>query len=353
MELPNIKNADLEQKHILVRVDFNVKFGDGSPKEIYKIRAVKDTIDFLLPKKGVKIALLSHIGRPEGERIEELSFRDFCEEIGKILERELVFVSDCIGDEVKNKLENIKDGQILMLENVRFHTEEFENDTNFANKLAKNFDVYVNEAFGVSHRSHASLVKITEILPSFCGINVTKEVEKLNEIRKDPKQPAVAIIGGAKIKTKLPMINFFADSYDDILVGGKLGIEAENEGVTFSDNVIVPKDYIDDGLDVGPQTISLFTEKIKEAKVIVWNGPLGKFEDTRYSRGTTEILNAIVSNDKAYKVAGGGETIQTIEESGLIKKFDFISTGGGAMLVFFAEGTLPALEALQNQKLKK
>lgn len=350
MTMRSIRQADVEGKRILMRVDFNVEFDDGFPKETYKINSVRDTIDFLLSKKGVKIALLSHVGRPEGEKMEGLSFKNFFGEIGKVLDKKLIFVDDCVGDKVKDGLDILRSGRILILENVRFHVEEFENNIDFAGELAKNFDIYVNEAFSVSHRPHASLVKITEILPSFCGLHVEQEVERLSKIRENPERPSVAIIGGAKIETKFPMIKFFADSYDSVLVGGRLGIEAKNKGIVFPDSVIVPKDYIDGSLDVGPETVSLFKEKIRKSKTIIWNGPLGKFEDTRYARGTSEVLDAIVANKLAYKVAGGGETIQVIEEKGVIKKFDFVSTGGGAMLVFLAKGTLVALEALQNQK---
>ncbi|MCF7835662.1 MAG: phosphoglycerate kinase [Candidatus Marinimicrobia bacterium] len=351
IDTKSIRNIDAKGKRVLVRVDFNVEFEDGKPKDAYKIRAVKETIDFILSNKGAKIALLSHIGRPKGKRVEELSFSGFCGEIGKILNKKIVFSSDCVGEEVEGKLNNLEEGQVLMLENVRFYMEEFENDDLFASKLAKNFDIYVNDAFSVSHRPHASLVKITEKLPSFFGFNFEQEVEKLSKLRKNYKKPTVAIIGGAKIETKLPVITFFAKNYDSVLLGGRLGIEAESRGLDFTKNVIIPKDYIDDSLDVGPETVSLFKIKIKKAKTIVWNGPLGKFEEEKYAGGTDSILKAIADNDSAYKVAGGGETVQVIEEAGFMKKFDFISTGGGAMLVFLSEGTLVALDSLQNQKL--
>ena len=180
MELPNIKNANLEQKCILMRVGFNVGVKNGIPKERYKIQAAKKTIDFVLSKPGVKLALLSHLGRPE-KATEKFSFKNIYLEIGKILGRELVFVDDCVGDVVKNRLENLKEKQILMLENTRFHKGEVLNDMNFAQKLGENFDIYINEAFGVSHREHASLTKITEILPSFVGFNLQKEVKELIE----------------------------------------------------------------------------------------------------------------------------------------------------------------------------
>jgi phosphoglycerate kinase len=350
MNLPNIKNAELEQKRILMRVDFNVEFDSGWPKEKYKIRSAKETIDFILSKPMVKLALLSHLGRPE-EKEGGFSFANFYQAIGEILGKEFIFVNDCIGDGVKTALDNLKKDQVLMLENVRFYEEDALGDMDFAQRLAENYDIYVNEAFGVSHREHTSLTRITEILPSFAGFNVQKEVEQLGKIRKDFQRPAMAIIGGLKIETKLPVIDFFAKNYDYVLLGGRIGLEAKRRSMVFQDNVIIPQDYFGESLDIGPKTIKQFVNYISQAKTIVWNGPLGKFEDERFAKGTNAALESILKNKTAYKVAGGGETAQVLEENNLIQKFDFVSTGGGAMLEFLAKGTLPALEALKKQKL--
>lgn len=347
MSLPDIRNANLENKRVLVRVDFNVEFEGGKPKETYKIRVAKDTLDFIFSQKGVKVALLSHLGRPE-KRSPEFSFDNFYEEIAKILKRDLVFVPDCIGGAVKEKLEKMEKDTALMLENVRFYREDEEGDSSFAQKLAENFDVYVNEAFGVSHRNHSSVVKIAKILPSFAGVNLLRETGELAQLRENFKSPAVAVIGGAKIETKVPLIDFFSKKYDQILVGGKLGLEAEKQGLVFSDNVFIPTDYLGNGLDIGPQTVAKFVGFIKEAKTILWNGPLGKFEDPEFRVGTIEVLKDMVSNKDAYKIAGGGETVQVLEENNLLTDFNFVSTGGGAMLEFLIKGTLPALEALNQ-----
>ncbi|MBU1178853.1 phosphoglycerate kinase [Patescibacteria group bacterium] len=351
MNIPDIRNANLEQKRVLARVDFNVEFSSrGEPKEKYRIGAVKKTIDFILSKKGIKLALLSHLGRPGGKD-KIYSFEPAVGAISKILGRRLVFAEDCAGDKVKEKLGKLEAGEILMLENVRFHKEEVENSGDFAEKLAENFDIYVNEAFSVTHRAQASIAKIVEFLPSFAGINFLEEIIALSNIRRGLEGPAVAIIGGIKIETKLPVINFFAENYDQILLGGRIGLEAENRKLNFPANVILPKDYLEQGFDIGPLAIKQFSEFIKNAKTIVWNGPLGQFEREEFFVGTKEIVKAIVKNKAAYKVAGGGETIQVLEKLDLIKNFDFVSTGGGAMLEFLAKGTLPALKALENQKL--
>jgi len=347
MKLPDIRMADLEGKRVLMRVDFNVEFENGKPKELHKIKAVKDTLDFVLSKKGVKVSLLSHLGRPE-KKSSEFSFRNFYKEIGIILERKPVFVSECVGGDVKKAMEKLEENGVLMLENVRFYREDEMEDAIFAGKLAENFDIYVNEAFGVSHRRHSSLVKIAEILPSFAGINLIKETEELANLREKFKKPAVAIIGGAKIETKVPLIDFFSKNYDQVLVGGKLGLEAEKQGLVFSENVFIPVDYLGNGLDIGPQTVDKFGTYIKEAKTILWNGPLGKFENPEFKKGTVEVLGKIILNKEAFKVAGGGETVQVLEEGGWLNEFDFVSTGGGAMLEFLVKGTLPALEALKH-----
>jgi len=347
MNLPDIKKADLENKHVLMRVDFNVEIEDGKIQEEYRIKSVKETIDFILSKSGVKLALLSHLGRPQGKD-EKFSFSKIYQEIGELLEKEIIFVDDCVGEKVKIALDNLGNDQILMLENVRFYKEEEKGDVDFAKKLAENFDIYINESFGVDHRNHASLTKITELLPFFAGLNLQKEVEELGKIQEDFERPAVAIVGGAKIETKLPVIKFFAEKYDWVLVGGKLGLEAEKQNITFPNNVILPEDYKGDGLDIGPRAIRIFDDYIPQANTIVWNGPLGKFEEREFSIGTEKLLEAIRKNRTAHKVAGGGETLQFLEERDALEEFDFVSTGGGAMLEFLVKGTLPALEALEK-----
>ncbi|MFH1979010.1 MAG: phosphoglycerate kinase [Patescibacteria group bacterium] len=348
MTLPDITKENLGNKKVLMRVDFNVEFENGNPKEKYKIESVKKTVDFVQSQKGAKLALLSHMGRPNGLGKAEMSFKDLTESIAGVLGKELVFVSDCIGDVVGSSLDALEDGQILLLENPRFYKAEISGEKDFAESLAKNFDVYVNEAFSTSHRNHGSITKIAEILPSFAGVNLLKEVEVLSGLRESFEKPAVAIIGGAKVETKIPVIEFFAKNYDKVLVGGRIGIEIKEKGIVVQNNVVLPEDYAGQGLDIGPKTIKVFSDLLMGAKTIVWNGPLGKFENPEFAKGTDGVLDAINQNETAYKVAGGGETVQLLGEKGFIEKFDFVSTGGGAMLEFLAKGTLSGLEVLNN-----
>jgi len=347
MNLSSIKDVSFQNKRILMRVDFNVEFDEqtGRPLQIARIESAKETIDALVAQPGVKLALLSHLGRPEG-RDEKFSFSKLNPEIGKILGIETVFVPDCVGDSVEQALTQLQGGQVLMLENVRFYQQDSEGDMEFAKKLSQNFDVFVNDAFGSCHRDHSSVTKVAELLPSFAGLNLLREVENLEKTRANFQRPAVAIIGGAKIETKLPVINFFSENYDYVLIGGKIGLEAESRGLRLQENVCIPSDYVGGGLDIGPQTIEKFKSHIKDAKTIVWNGPMGKFETEEFAKGTNEILGAILENKDAYKVTGGGETIQVLEERNFMDKFNFVSTGGGAMLDFLVKGSLPGIESI-------
>lgn len=351
--MPDLKNADMEAKRVLMRVDYNVGFisekADGTFTEEYRIKSSKYSIDYILSKHSAKLALLSHFGEPE-EKQDDFSFKNLYRSFGKILGREIIFIDDCVGEKVKEGLDNLKEGQILMLENTRFHKEEVLNDKKFADYIASNFDVYVNEAFGVSHRNHSSVARIAEFLPSFAGFNFQKEIEELGKVRFNFKRPAVAIIGGAKIKTKMPVIQFFSENYDNVLLGGRAGIEAIKNNFFPNSNVVLPKDEKGDGLDIGSKTVEEFAKYIKSANTIVWNGPLGCFEKPPFDEGTLEVLKAVIKNKKAYKVAGGGETLQLLEQYNLNSKFNFVSTGGGAMLDFLAQGTLPGIKALISSK---
>ncbi len=304
-------------------------------------------IENILSKKA-KLALVSHLGRPAG-REDKFSFSRFVPALSKILGRELVFTDDCVGEKVKKALDSLGDGRVLLLENVRFYKEDADGDKKFAGKLAENFDIFVNEAFGASHREHASIVGITDFLPSFAGLNLQKEIEELDRIRENFERPAVALIGGVKIETKIPVIKFFAEKYDWVLAGGKIGLEAQNQNISFPSNVILSKDYTGDSLDIGPETIKEFVEILERAKTVIWNGPMGFFEKSPFEKGTMAVIEAIIGNEAAFKVAGGGETVQVLEKNNLISRFDFVSTGGGAMLEFLARGTLPGIEALKDK----
>ncbi|HCO99663.1 MAG TPA: hypothetical protein DIT56_03590, partial [Candidatus Moranbacteria bacterium] len=234
-------------------------------------------------------------------------------------------------------------------ENVRFYEGEEKNDVEFSKKLAENFDVYINDAFSVCHRNQASVTGITAHIESYAGLRLQEEIKNLNRVIHEPESPATAIIGGAKIETKLPLINNFEKAYSHILVGGKIANEAIDQNLAFSPKVILPFDFAKDRFDIGPKTIRRFKEIIAQSKVIVWNGPMGKFEEQPYDIGTREILDAIVESD-AFTLIGGGESVQVLEENNLMNKISFVSTGGGAMLEYLSGNQMPGIEALRMKK---
>jgi phosphoglycerate kinase len=234
----------------------------------------------------------------------------------------------------------------LLLENVRFEPGETANDAVFAQSLASPFDAYINEAFGVSHRSHASVVGVTAFLSPFAGFHLTEETERLDAVRFNPERPAIAIIGGAKIETKLPLIRALEASYDCVLVGGKIANEAIDQKIIFSEKVLLPQDFDSPArLDIGKTTASYYAAIIKKAKTIIWNGPMGKFEERPYDFGTKMILDAILESD-AYVIIGGGESLAVLEQAGVMHRIGFVSTGGGAMLEYMAGNDLPGLRPL-------
>lgn len=345
MELRKIQDADLIGKKVLLRVDFNVSLEDGKVKETFKISAAKESIDYLL-RKNCKIALISHLGRPDGKVNPEFSVQQIVDDAEMVLASKITFVPDCVGEKVKEAIDNLRD-EILLLENVRFYEGDEKNDAEFSKKLAENFDVFVNDAFSASHRDHASVTGVAKILPSYAGCCLQEEIHEMSIIKDHPVHPAVAIIGGAKIETKLPVIKFFEDKYDHILVGGKIANEALDQKIQFSDKVILPIDFVDERLDIGPKTIEKFKEIIATAKMIAWNGPTGKFEDERYAKSSKEILEAVIRSG-AFVLVGGGETLEILERNEAMHRVSFVSTGGGAMLDFLSGEKMPGIEALQK-----
>jgi phosphoglycerate kinase len=289
------------------------------------------------------------LGRPEGKINPEFSLSQVVGEANKLLGVEIKFVSDCVGSEVSEAMSELLEGEVLLLENVRFHLGDEENNEDFSKQLSQDFDIFVNDAFSASHRDHASVTGVANIIPSYAGFQLQKEVEEMEKVKNDFSRPAVAIIGGAKIETKLPVIKFFENAYDHVLVGGKIANEAIDQKMEFSDKVILPKDFSGDRFDIGAETIEKFREIIKTAEIIVWNGPLGKFEEAEYARGTDKVFEAVIDS-AAYVVIGGGETLETIEKHGAmeeIEKRGFVSTGGGAMLEYLGGGKMPGIEALK------
>ncbi|MEI7621805.1 MAG: phosphoglycerate kinase [Candidatus Moraniibacteriota bacterium] len=346
MNIKKIQDGEFEGKRVLVRADFNVGIVGGKIQEKFKLQACKETVDFLASKAGTKIAVTSHLGRPDGKPNAEFSLVQLQGELEKILSKKIIFMADCVGGEIFEALEKLGEGEILLLENVRFHGGEESNDLGFAKQLSENFEVFVNDAFSVCHRDQASVTGVTKFLPSFAGFWLQKEIANLDKVLNEPEFPATAIIGGAKIETKLELIKLFEKLYSNVLVGGKIANEALDQEISFSGKVVLPIDFAPDRLDIGVQTIAKFKDIIKESKMIVWNGPMGKFEQAPYDRATREILQAVIESG-AYTLIGGGESVQVLEENGLMNKVSFVSTGGGAMLEYLSGNEMPGITALR------
>lgn len=355
MQLRRIQDADVAGKKVILRVDFNVAVEGGRVKENFKILAAKESVDYLLSKK-CKVAMISHLGRPaavktlagkpDGKADPKFSLEQVVDDAEIILSEKIAFVPDCVGEKVKIALESLSEG-VLLLENVRFYAGDEKNDPEFAAKLAENFDFFINDAFSVSHRDHASVTGVAKVLPSAAGCRLQEEIAEMTIVKDHPISPAVAIIGGAKIETKLPVIKFFEEKYDYILVGGMIANEAIDQKIEFSDKIILPFDFVDDRLDIGPKTLEKFKEIIATAKTIVWNGPTGKFEEEKYAVSSNEILEAVLASG-AFTLVGGGETLEILERGGAMEKVDFVSTGGGAMLDYLGGNAMPGIECLNR-----
>ncbi len=352
--MKTIKEIEFKDKSVLIRCDFNVPLKDGSvtEEEDDRIEFSINTIREILEKNPKSILLVSHLGRPEGKINKDFSLKP----VRKRLQEYLGY----LGVEVVliNSLEEIKETRkngvrIALLENVRFWPEEENSDENFAEKIMEGIDVYVNNAFPVSHRNHSSITKFPNYASEKCiGKLFAKEIENLDKVKGDPREPAVAVIGGAKIKTKLPVIRTLAKSYEFVLVGGKTANEALDQGLDFPDNVILPVDFAprgkeDQRLDIGEKTQTIFIEKIEKARTIIWNGPLGLFEERESSFGTMNIAVAITKNTKAFRLVGGGETVAALNYYSSSKHFDYVSMSGGAMLDYLAGKELPGIKVLQ------
>lgn len=351
MEIKRIQDAEIEGKKVLLRVGFDVLVENEHVQEKFKIATVKKTLDYLIDKKA-KIALMTWLGRPKGEKNMKFSLGQIKDDVEQILGYKMKFVPDCIGEEVAITMDNLKEKEIALLENVRFYPGEGdvetgrEYDESFAKELSRGFDIFINDAFSQSHRNQASIAGIPKYIPSHAGFLMQKEIAEMEKIKNNPEKPAVAIIGGAKIETKLPVIKFFEKIYDFVLVGGKIANEALDQKIEFSEKVILPIDFVDDRLDIGPKTIEKFSKIIETAKTIVWNGPMGKFEEEKYAVGTQKIFEAVIKSP-AYILVGGGETLQILEKNDSMDKVSFVSTGGGAMLEYLAGNPMPGIECLK------
>lgn len=387
-KIQDIKNLD--GKKVLVRVDFNVPVKDGKVKDDERIRASLETIEFLI-KNGATVGLISHFGRPDGKPVKEFSLFQTVPALAGLLGRPVRFLSTCVGPEKAQAVKALKGGEVLVLENLRFQAEEEINDSQFAKALAEGFDFYINEAFSASHRAHASVTSVTDHLPSAAGFQFQKEVEALTRLIQNPKKPFVVVSGGAKISDKIEILKSLIKKSDVLLVGGGMantflmaeGYEvgkslaeedfqdsaeeimhiAEETGseVMLPDDVVVASkvgekvkgstrsiEEVSKGeiiVDIGPRSVAKFSEPLKFAGTIFWNGPVGIAEYKNFSAGT-EAIAKIISEARAYSVVGGGDTLGAVKDYGNVR-FDFVSTAGGATLEFLANGTLPGIEALK------
>ena len=376
-------------KRVLMRVDFNVPT-DKETGEItndLRIRMALPTIRFARDH-GARLILTSHLGRPKGQPKEEYSLKKVAERLGELLEAEVKFAPDCVGPEAEQAVEALADGDVLMLENTRFHAEEEGNDADFSAQMAGLADFYVNDAFGTAHRAHASTAGVAAYLPSAAGFLIEKEVDYLSRVTGSPEHPYVAVMGGAKVSDKIEVIRNLLDKVDVMLVGGAMaytflkqqGVNVGNSLVEEDrldvaaellaeggDKIVLPVDHvcaqaieadveaktfdgqIPDGwigLDIGPRTAAQFVSKIKDAALVSWNGPLGYFEIESFAAGTRAVAQALADSG-ATTIVGGGETAEAVEKLGLQDKISHISTGGGAALEFLAGDTLPGIAALE------
>jgi 3-phosphoglycerate kinase len=390
----SVRDLDLRGKRVFIRVDFNVPISDGKVGDDTRIQAALPTIR-LVKERGGRLILASHLGRPKGEAKPEFSLAPVARRLSELLGEEVAFVDDCIGEKVEAAVSRLKDGDVLVLENVRFHNGETKNDPDFAAKLAALADEYVNDAFGTAHRAHASTVGVPEILGrGAAGLLIDKELEALGKVVYGAESPVVAIFGGAKVSDKIGVIDNFLSLADRILLGGgmaftfykaqgkeigkslleadKLDVarkflkDAEAQKVDFAlptDVVVapaieegvetrvvssdeIPADWM--GLDVGPETVATFKSKLAGAKTVIWNGPLGVFEMEQFAKGTLGIAEA-VANCGAFTLIGGGDSVSAVKKAGVADKISHISTGGGASLEFLSGKELPGIAILTDR----
>ncbi len=344
--MKKIEDFNFKGKKVLVRCDFNVPLSNlGKILDDFRIRQTLPTIQYLL-KRGAKVILMSHLGRPKG-REKKYSLKPIAKRLEQLLKKKVKFLNNCVGPKVQSEIEKTKPKEIILLENLRFYQEEEENEENFAQQLAKLGDIFINEAFSACHRNHASVVGLTKYLPAGAGFLLEKEVEVLTKIMKNPKKPLLVLIGGSKVEDKAKVVKRFSARADFLLVGNLVANEINGKKIKIKKptRTIFPLDGGING-DIGQKTIKAFKEKIFQAKTIFWAGPLGKIEEEKFQRGTREIAKAIIESDN-FSIVGGGETIEFLNKIGLIKKFDYVSIGGGAMLAFLAGEKLPGLVALK------
>ena len=380
--MKNLRDINVDNKKVLVRVDFNVPLNqDLEVEDTFRIEAHLETIKYL-KEHNAKIILISHLGSPKGKEI-GFSLKPVAKKLEEISSFKVNFIEETLSPKVDQEIDNLKAGEILLLENLRFYKEEEENDNEFAASLARLADIFVEDAFSVCHRAHASTSGICSFIDSYAGLLLEKEINALEGVNRNIKRPFVAVIGGAKILTKVSVIKNFLDKADVILLGGMVantvlkfkGVYGEiKEKEVFeaikdidfeSPKVIVPIDGMiskdnfsrvggidtikdnEEISDIGPETIEYYKKIIKQAKTVVFNGPMGKIENEVFAKGTEEIAR-VISAQNNYSVVGGGETVDFINKKNMKKEFSFISSGGGAMLEYISGKKLPGIEALNK-----
>jgi phosphoglycerate kinase len=398
----SVKDIPLRGERVFIRVDFNVPIKDGKVEDDTRIRASLPTINYATEQEA-RVILASHLGRPKGERVDKYSLRPVAEHLSNLLARPVVFADDCVGEAAESKAAALSNGAVLLLENLRFHSEEEKNDDNFAKQLASLCDVYVNDAFGTAHRAHASTVGITRhVRKAVAGLLMEKELEYLGRVLDDPEHPFAAILGGAKVSDKIPVINALIDrGVDKILIGGAMAYtflkaegftvgkslvedsmletareikkRAEEEGIQFllpTDHQVVdsyepvkgekilaktiPIEFTNighAGMDIGVETVAIFSAALQDARMIIWNGPMGVFEEPPFDQGTIGVARAVAeaAEREAIVVVGGGDSVSAVTRAGVADKITHISTGGGATLEFLAGEKLPGVEALNDK----
>ncbi|KPJ70446.1 hypothetical protein AMJ51_01880 [Microgenomates bacterium DG_75] len=346
MTLPSVKNLDLRRKTVLLRTDYDVPLGqDGRVTDATRIEDSLPTIKHLISQKA-KIIIIAHLDRPGGKVVKGLSLKPVAEKLNLLLNREVKLSTEVLGKKTDRVVKELKPGEILLLENLRFDHREEKNDRGFAKKMASLAEVFINDSFAASHRHHASIVGVPRYLPSVAGLDLMKEIDVLSQVLQKPRRPVVVILGGVK-RSKIEAARKMVGWADYVLVGGKLVLYNGLPQLLGHEKI---KGHLKrDGEDITMESVKEFEKIIAEAGTIIWSGPMGAFEKEEFSKGTKRVAQAVVDSG-AYTVVGGGDTEAALTKFGLVNKIDYISSGGGAMLFFLAEKTLPGIEAILKKK---
>lgn len=347
--MKSIRDFNIKGKRILVRCDFNIPLdNNGNILDDFRIKAALPTIKYLLKNKA-RIILMSHLD-PENQGLvsPKFSLSPVAKKLSELIGLPVKMATDCVGKEVKEKVDKLNEGEILLLENLKFHKGEKDNNEAFAKKLSELCDIYINDAFASCHRLYASIIGVPKYLSHGAGFLLEKEIENLEKILKNPEKPMIVLVGGKKVQDKVKFIERMFNIADFVIVSGLIKKELNDKEMSFErmEKLIPPEDDLE-SLDISDQAAMKFRQKILQAKTIVWNGPFGKFEDENYKKGTLAIANAIIESG-AFSVVGGGETIEFLNKEGIVSKFNHVSTGGGAMLSYLSGEVLPGIKALQK-----